>query len=255
MEQNIERILSTVERIEKKLDTCVQEIKALKERVNNIESDNKQLTSVTKKLEEQIDRLENQARRNNIIIYGMQEKDTENWNETEEIVIKFVKEKLQIGLEEFQIERAHRLGYAKNKKRPIIAKLYNFKIKEEIIKNGKLLKGTGFAVSEDFSRKVKDERSKLKPLLNTAKEQGRKAVLRYNKISIDGQKLDYDKAYNLLQTNKQQETVTVAASLRDVEPVDFKSTSRETTEKNVAAAVAAAGTSASDRPRRKLNSK
>lgn len=209
MEQNIEKILNTVERLEHKLDSCVIEIKLLKDKVKVVEDENKQLLNVTRKLEEQVDRLENQSRRNNIVVYGVQEVEEENWNKTENILINLIKEKLKINLQEQSIERAHRLGKIKTGKRPIIAKFSSFKVKEEIIRNAKMLKNTGLAVSEDFSRRVKEERNNLKPLLNIAKQQGCRAFLSYNKLSIDGKKFNHEEACNLLNVNGEEQTTAV----------------------------------------------
>lgn len=201
MEQNIERILNTVERTEKKIDSCVLEINVLKEKVKIVEEENKQLVQITTRLEGKIDQLENQSRRNNIVIYGIPEIQDENWEKTEKLLLNFVREMLKIELEQYSVERAYRLGYAKNMKRPIIAKLNNFKTKDLIMKNAKFLKNTEFAISEDYSQKVKDERSQLKPLINIAKEQGKRAFLSFNKISIDGRKYAVEEALVILKCN------------------------------------------------------
>lgn len=203
MEQNIEVILNTVQRLEQKLDSCVLEIKILKEKVKVVEDENKQLLDVTKRLEQHIDKLENQSRRNNIILYGVEEIVNENWDKTEEMLINVIHEKLGIDLRDNQIERAHRLGYAKNMKRPIIAKLTNYKTKEAIIRNAKLLKNSTLAISEDFSKKIIQERSRLKPLIGIAKQKGNLVHLSYNKIAINGRKLTYEEAWNLLNCDNE----------------------------------------------------
>ena len=60
-------------------------------------------------LEDRVDYLENQSRRNNIVIYGVPEEGRESWEDSEDIVRRVV---YQIGIElEYRdIERAHRVG-------------------------------------------------------------------------------------------------------------------------------------------------
>ena len=51
--------------------------------------------------------LENQSRRNNVKIMGVNEDKT--WDDTEEVVRKLIREKLNVE-EEIAIERAHHVG-------------------------------------------------------------------------------------------------------------------------------------------------
>ena len=131
------------------------------------------------------DYLENQYRRNNIVIYGVPEEGRETWEESEEIVRRVV---YQIGVDlEFRdIERAHRVGRWGNLKRPIVCKLAHYKIKDLILRDSKYLRGTGIAISEDYSERVRQERNFLKPHMMEARRQGHHAVLRFDKLVVDG---------------------------------------------------------------------
>ena len=75
-----------------------------------IKSINKEMNDGFEDLEWKQEYLENQSRRNNIKITGVQEDDTEKtWDYTEMIVKKMIREKLGIE-EDVKIERAHRVG-------------------------------------------------------------------------------------------------------------------------------------------------
>ena len=75
-----------------------------------IKSINKEMNDGFEDLEWKQEYLENQSRRNNIKITGVQEDDTEKtWDDTEMIVKKMIREKLGIE-EDVKIERAHRVG-------------------------------------------------------------------------------------------------------------------------------------------------
>ncbi|CAB4022372.1 Hypothetical predicted protein [Paramuricea clavata] len=87
--------------------------------------------------------LENQSRRNNIRVIGIQEKAHETWEESEAAVKSALVEKLNLPFQP-RIERAHRTGKftnhdgtPRNGPRPIICKLYDWKEKEIIIRNQK----------------------------------------------------------------------------------------------------------------------
>lgn len=60
-------------------------------------------------LERKVDYLENQIRRNNIVIYGVHEENRERWEETEDLVRRVVAQ-IGIDLVDSDIERAHRVG-------------------------------------------------------------------------------------------------------------------------------------------------
>ena len=75
------------------------------ERLETVEKENKTLKN-------KLAYLEDQSRRNNIVIYGIPESNEESWADCEEKVIDNLNEKLklEIPLDKSKIERAHRLG-------------------------------------------------------------------------------------------------------------------------------------------------
>ena len=87
--------------------SIVNRLEALEERVAMLVDENKSLM-------DKIDALENQSRRNNMVVYGIPEESNESWEKSEDTIKKLIKEKLEIA-EDIVIERAHRLG--KQKKR------------------------------------------------------------------------------------------------------------------------------------------
>ena len=96
--------------------------------------------------------MENQNRRNNVKILGMEEDpDKEkSWDDTEELVQNLIKDKLGSS-KSFEIVRCHRVGYPGKKQsfhdrshlnqfgrsdepRPIVAKFLRWKDEEEVLK-------------------------------------------------------------------------------------------------------------------------
>ena len=63
--------------------------------------------------------LENQSRRNNVYVTGIQENGKESWDETEDILKSTIKELLKIS-DELTIERAHRVNPKPNGRREYV---------------------------------------------------------------------------------------------------------------------------------------
>ena len=120
-------------------------------------------------LKEQLRIQEDRSRRNNVRFDGIPETENETWEETETKLRKFLYDELDI-TEELYIERAHRVARNQSSKeasndlakpRTIIAKLLDYKEKEEIMKRAFKLKDTGFYIREDYSKETISIRKKL----------------------------------------------------------------------------------------------
>lgn len=139
----------------------------LKERIKSIEIE---LNS----LKEKTVYMENQSRRNNIRIDGIPESSGETWEDTEKIVKKTLTDQLDLS-DEVKIERAHRVGRVKSPGlgRSIVCKLYDWKLKENIIQSARKIKPPGLFINEDFAIETMLRRKELTPDLKRAREQGR----------------------------------------------------------------------------------
>ena len=124
--------------------------------IRELEASLEDVTEKIQRMEGKIDYLENQSRRNNIVLHGLEETDRETWEETEHIVRSAVAQ-IDIELEDADIERAHRVGCIRGGERPIVCKLSYYKLKVMILRDGKYLRETGTFISEDFSEKVRRE--------------------------------------------------------------------------------------------------
>lgn len=187
MEEKLNQVIEGINTLNVKTDMTNESLSSLTKAMERILKENDSLKLKIQQLEDKLDYLENQSRRNNIIIYGVKDEDNENWNATENKAVEFIKNNLKTELKAHEIERSHRLGKKfRGTNRPIIIKFNNFKTKNELLKASPKLKGTGFALSEDFSQKVKDTRNQLKPYLIKARANGHYSFLKYNKLNIDG---------------------------------------------------------------------
>lgn len=101
-------------------------------------------------------------------------------------------ENLGIVLDDYAVDRAHRLGqFDPYKPRPIIAKFCFFKQKQAILSAGVKLKGTNLFVGEDCPVNIRTARREL---LAYVKPKNCRFKLRYDKLYVDNTCFVYDHA-------------------------------------------------------------
>ncbi|XP_077491262.1 uncharacterized protein LOC144101915 [Amblyomma americanum] len=189
-QKNLEEKLTKLAEKVKSVEDNVSLVLPLKPEVERLSQSSQKLAVACAALESSHDDLENQSRRNNLIFYGIHDKATESWEQSETKIISFCAEKLKLSVDAAAIERAHRLGrYAPDKHRPLIVKFLSFKEKNRVLSNAAKLKDTDWAISEDYSAKVWQQRKKL---MQFAKARGGKLKLRFNKLNLDNKTYMYN---------------------------------------------------------------
>lgn len=144
-----------------------------------------------------IDELENQSRRNNIILHGFPEDAGENGESILSSVSVLVTQKMKMEMP--RVERIHRLGKPRERlARPIILKLLNFNDKMALLKKAKHLKGSDFSISEDYSFRVRSIRKKLWDATSTFRNNGSSVKIVYDHVFIDNVRYNWNDASNVL---------------------------------------------------------
>jgi hypothetical protein len=87
-----------------------------------------------------------------------------------------------------EIVEVRRIGtsYETRKKRPIVIKFRTRQCKLLILKRTKSLKGTDIWITEDFTKKVQQERKQLIPHFKQPEQDEHKALMKYDKLTIEG---------------------------------------------------------------------
>ena len=153
----------------------------LNEKIGNTENMILAHNERLKEIKEKLRKSEDRNRRNNLRIDGIEENEKEQWEITEQKVHKLLYEKLK--LNNVVIERAHRMGKLdKEKPRTVIFKLLNYKDKERILKQSKLLKNTGIYINEDFSDETMLIRKELRTEMKKARADGMYSVIVYDQL-------------------------------------------------------------------------
>lgn len=140
-----------------------------------------QIESTLSSLARQVDYIDNQGRRNNIRVDGIQEEPGESWDCTESKCLEFFMKDLN--LTTIQVERAHRIGPAQQgKTRTIVVKLLSYKDREAILKKAKEIRPKGIFVNQDFSVRVSKVRKELRSHIHNLKQQGHEVYLSFDRI-------------------------------------------------------------------------
>lgn len=89
--------------------------------------------------------------------------------------------------------------------RPIVVKFLHWRQRQEVIDQARfLLKDSidGYRVAEDFSYAVREKRKLLYPKMKTARDDGKRASMRGDKLLIEGVFYEVDSSKNVVQTGQ-----------------------------------------------------
>ena len=145
-----------------------------------------QVQSENKKLLQSIDILESKRRKNNVIIFGVDEQDN---GESPGTTVENICEQLDVDISPGMISDAYRVGRNKGK-RPIVCTVSSFRKKTEIMQKNKA-KGQ-FAILHDLTKKERREKKELKGRLDEARSRGYHAYIRHGNLIVEGQTFTRD---------------------------------------------------------------
>ena len=172
------------EQLESSITFINNEFESFKSNLAEMKHENSHLKQDIIILKEAV--IDNKCRsmRNNLLLHGVAENKDEK---CEEVVKKFVQEKLAINTEQIEIERCHRIGgYQHGKCRPIVTRFLRFKDKESIKKSGHKLKGTRFGLGDQFPKEINARRAVLRPIEKDHKSRGQPAFMSIDKLYTTG---------------------------------------------------------------------
>ena len=113
-----------------------------------------------------------------VIVWGRRIRWNRKWNVG---LQNLFDEKLQ--LQNFEVERAHRVGNKeKSKKKTIVAKFASFKDKHKILSETRKLKGTNININEDYSKETLEIKKEKWKTVKELTKSGTYAILDYDKI-------------------------------------------------------------------------
>lgn len=172
-----EVIKQKIENVENKIDTLLVSRAKTDEKVRELEM-------IIENQNKKIETLEKKITQKNLIIFGIEERQNENVYET---IKEFFKTKMSSEIGDNDIDEVKRIGKKNTKNmRPTLVEFMKKKKKYEILEKSKLLKGTNFVIEEQYPIRVVEERRKLRPIMIQARNEGHYAILKYDKLNING---------------------------------------------------------------------
>lgn len=148
LRNHISDMETSIEKLERKNESLGKENVEIKRQLEQREA-------VLKKNEIEINELEQYSRKNNIRIYGVEDRTPrETSEETAQKVIGVLNDKLNMGLGQQDIDIAHRIGrFSTEGNRPIICRFVSRANTLRSIKRRRALKGTQLVIREDLTQK------------------------------------------------------------------------------------------------------
>ena len=193
-----DQIVSRLDTLDNRVEMCSSAVTLVNDELKVTKLDNVQLTNRVEKIENAIGdmhvdmkRKSDNARKNNIMFYGITEGDHESWEQTEDKVREILHTDAQIdnakSPEGLQIERAQRIGVKRTGKiRPVLVRFTQLKQRYKVMDIAReRIRDKGVSVGDDFSKEIRETRRKLQPMLKIARDEGKRAHLRYDKLRID----------------------------------------------------------------------
>ena len=186
---------SDLSNINSKIDDINNTVSTLKHENEILRQENDYIKNELSSLSIKLDRIEGHSRRNNLRFNGIEGHVHERWDVCEQKVRNFISDTLGLtDLCNVEIERAHRVGSTRSDKCTIIAKFNKYKDRNTILQTAreKLDSRSQYSVREDFTERVQMHRRELSKSLVEARNQGKYAALRFDKLIIDGKTYKYN---------------------------------------------------------------
>ncbi|CAG4953632.1 unnamed protein product [Colias eurytheme] len=155
----------------------------INEKFKHLEIKNEQLEQKLDSQKMKIDNFEKTLKKKNILIFGVEERE-KSYQELEKKVLDIINNTLNIKCEKHFIESVRRLGIRSDKVRPIVITLLTMGMKIQILRNKKMLENSPYYIKEDFTLDVLNKRKELQREIAMLREQGKNAIIKYDKVVI-----------------------------------------------------------------------
>ncbi|GBP78304.1 Retrovirus-related Pol polyprotein from type-1 retrotransposable element R2 [Eumeta japonica] len=168
----------------------------LLEKLVPIIEENKSLKLKVEYQQTEIEYLKREKRNNNIITFDVEELEKSTLDLIH-IIKRIFKSDVNIDIDEYGINKIHRIGNAnkeRNKTRPVLCSFVNGWKKSEIIKSKKGLKK--IYVTEDFPKEILTKRKALQEKLEEERKKGKIVFLKYDKLVVKENEFTKEKREN-----------------------------------------------------------
>lgn len=151
------------------------------------------------------------------VIYGLEEYQHETDSDLHDRIVDLFGNILNINLMGYieEIRRIGRVGY----RRPLMIELISKKITKYILHNTRHFRNTGIDISEFLDKKSVQDRKKMVDILREERKKGKHAVIRNNKLYIEGKEYErLRKTQDIRQSYPQNHELSTSFSERSSTP-------------------------------------
>ncbi|CAG2247635.1 unnamed protein product [Mytilus edulis] len=194
MENEIVQMKNDVNRLENRVKGTECNNSELSERLNYIEMERDHIKQENYDLRERVVEMQARSMRENLLFGGIEEDTCEKEDrdniQTEKVLQKFIKEKLNI-LDNIKFHVVHRLRPRQDgKPRTIVAKFERRKDRDRVLKAARdNLKDTHYSIYEQFPNEIMERRNILWPIFKREQRAGRRVRFKEDKLYVDGRRI------------------------------------------------------------------
>lgn len=185
-------------------------ISKLKDEQNVVKGELKEIYTKIKKIEENLN-LNTSSNPRKFVLFGFPEQINETEYDLYENVSKAFSDIMSININPF-VEDIQRIG-RKGKTRPLVIELTNKRMAKYILRNNKCLRNTGLAVDTFVEGQELKERTILKQNLRDARRNGNHAIIKNNKLFVNGKEMSLEG-----KIEQSQQNTTIGKEMKNVAP-------------------------------------
>ncbi|KAJ8937999.1 hypothetical protein NQ318_015496, partial [Aromia moschata] len=214
----LNRIVCQNDEIKNDIATIKKDLSVQMLKIDNLNIKIVALEQEKSELKKKLSAIERKSKRNNFIIFGVDEDVIEILS----FILNIITEKLNTSIVNQDINNIYRVGQrGVQKSRPILLELVSNLKKQEIVKQLYKLKGTGIFFSNDLLPQDREENKVLHHQLKLAKEKQYNAKIIKNKLIVNGESYSYqeltnknkhDDDYNKQNTNHSASATPITGS-------------------------------------------
>ncbi|CAG9817756.1 unnamed protein product [Phaedon cochleariae] len=205
--------------INSRIDVITVRVNGTNEQVEKLEEGNRELKSLN-------EGLGRQAKKYNIVVYGLPKTKKDTLEDVEYLI-----ETLDMLVSsDIEVRDAFRIGKkVEGKIRPIVAQLTTYRMKADILiksKRNDILQKKGVFISNDYPKKIYQQRKCLHSKLKAAKSQGHTAqITKHNSLQINRNIFSYQELVDEEEENQRE----ISSAPETHKPSEAKRKDREKT--------------------------
>jgi hypothetical protein len=178
------KLQNTIKEFGTNIDQMSQSAKTMKEEQERIKNLVNSWEMKQKRIKGELSFVADWRRKNNLLIFGIDEYPHKSHIDTLKITEEFLRMKMKVDVMNWHIDSAMIIGRRRGS-RPILVRFTSYSKKTEVLKGTRNLAGTNMRIEQDYSMETRRKRRELIPYLKDARRQGNIEFLRKDKLVVN----------------------------------------------------------------------